>query len=106
MHTSTTNEIAGYRITTNLGIASGISVRSRSSMFTWFANFQASLGGRVGTYQKLAEHARREAFNEMIRNAKANGAEAIVGFRYDANEITDGITEVIAYGTAVTIEPI
>ncbi|WGM47775.1 hypothetical protein KOAAANKH_02658 [Brevundimonas sp. NIBR10] len=105
MLTSTTNDIAGHRIVRHIGVVRGITVRSRNALSDMVGGLQSMLGGRVGAYVKLAEMARQEAFSELIRHAEAEGANAILAMRYDANEIMPGITEVLAYGTAVVVEP-
>ncbi len=105
MMVSTTNDIAGHRIVRHLGLVRGITVRSRSVVGNFVGGVQAIFGGKIGAYVKLAEAARQEAFDELCRHAASCGANAIIGMRYDANEITDGITEVLAYGTAVWAEP-
>ena len=105
MLTSTTNEIGGYRIVRHIGVVRGITVRSRNALSDMVGGLQSMLGGRVGAYVKLAEMARQEAFSELIKHAEAEGANAILAMRYDANEIMPGITEVLAYGTAVVVEP-
>ena len=105
MIVSTTNDITGYRITRHLGLARGITVRSRSVLGNIGGAVQALFGGQLSVYVNLAEKARQEAFDMMVRHAEQGGANAIVGMRYDANEIMDGITEVLAYGTAVVVEP-
>ncbi len=97
-------ELTGYRIVRNLGIAQGIMVRSRSIFGNIGASFQQLLGGNITLYSELCERTRLDAKNEMINKALQMGANAIIGFRYDANEITDGVTEVLAYGTAVFVE--
>ncbi|MEI7803645.1 MAG: YbjQ family protein [Bacteroidota bacterium] len=101
---TTGTEIQGYRIVRNLGIAQGIMVRSRSIFGNIGASFQQLLGGNITLYSELCERTRLDAKNEMINKAMQMGANAIIGFRYDANEITDGVTEVLAYGTAVFVE--
>jgi uncharacterized protein YbjQ (UPF0145 family) len=106
MMVSTTNDIAGYRIVRHLGIVRGITVRSRSIVGNFIGGVQSIFGGKLGAYVHLAETARQEAFDHLCTHAKQGGANAIVGMRYDANEIMDGITEVLAYGTAVWVEPI
>ena len=106
MMVSTTNEIAGYRVTRHLGLARGITVRSRSAVGNMIGGIQAFFGGKIGVYTKLAEMARQQAYDLMCEHAREVGANAIVAMRYDANEIMDGITEVLAYGTAVWAEPI
>jgi uncharacterized protein YbjQ (UPF0145 family) len=94
----------GYRISRSLGVVRGITVRSRSVIGNVGAGIQAFFGGNISIYTELCEHAREEAFEIMLRHAAEHGASAVVGMRYDANEIAPGITEVLAYGTAVTVE--
>ena len=106
MIVSTTNDIAGHRITRHLGVVRGIIVRSRSVIGNIGAGIQSIFGGNITIYTDLAEKARSDAFEQMCEHAASAGANAIVGMRYDANEITDGITEVLAYGTAVIVEPV
>jgi uncharacterized protein YbjQ (UPF0145 family) len=105
MIVTTTNDVAGYRIARHLGVVRGLTVRSRSVIGNIGAGIQSLFGGNITIYTELAEKAREEAFNLMIEHASSAGANAIVGMRYDANEITDGITEVLAYGSAVVVEP-
>jgi uncharacterized protein YbjQ (UPF0145 family) len=105
MIVTTTNDIAGYRITRHLGVVRGLTVRSRSVIGNIGAGIQSLFGGNITIYTELAEKAREEAFNLMVEHAASAGANAIVAMRYDANEITDGITEVLAYGSAVVVEP-
>jgi uncharacterized protein YbjQ (UPF0145 family) len=105
MIVTTTNDIAGYRITRHLGVVRGLTVRSRSVIGNIGAGIQSLFGGNISIYTSLAEKAREEAFNLMVEHAATAGANAIVAMRYDANEITDGITEVLAYGSAVVVEP-
>jgi uncharacterized protein YbjQ (UPF0145 family) len=102
---ATTNEIAGYRILRHLGLVRGITVRSRSVIGSFVGNIQSIFGGKLGAYVHLAETARQEAFDLMCEHATQGGANAVICMRYDANEIMDGITEVLAYGTAVWVEP-
>lgn len=104
MIVATTNDIAGHRIVRHIGVCRGITVRSRSALGNIGASFQAMFGGNLSLYTGLAETARQEAFDLMVAHARDAGANAIIGMRYDANEITDGITEVLAYGTAVMVE--
>jgi len=106
MLTATTNELPGYRIVRHIGVVRGITVRSRNALSDFGGQVQAMFGGKVGVYVKLAEAARQEAMEELIAHAKGAGANAIIAMRYDANEIADGITEVLAYGTAVVVEPV
>lgn len=105
MIVATTNELAGYRIIRHLGLVRGITVRSRSVVGSFIGNVQSVFGGKLGAYVNLAEAARQEAFDHMCEHARQGGANAVVGMRYDANEIMEGITEVLAYGTAVWVEP-
>ncbi len=106
MLTATTNDLPGYRIVRHIGVVRGITVRSRNAISDMVGGVQSVFGGRVGVYVKLAETARQEAFDELVAHAKAEGANAILAMRYDANEIMPGITEVLAYGTAVYVEPL
>ena len=106
MIVSTTFDIAGYRITRHLGVVRGITVRSRSVVGNFVGGIQSIFGGKIGAYVSLAEAARQEAFDHMVEHAQQGGANAVIGMRYDANEIMDGITEVLAYGTAVWVEPV
>jgi uncharacterized protein YbjQ (UPF0145 family) len=104
MIVSTTNDIAGYRIVRHLGLVRGITVRSRSVVGNFFGGIQTIFGGKLSVYVTLAETARQEAFDHMCEHAAESGANAIVGMRYDANEIMAGVTEVLAYGSAVMVE--
>src|SRR5215831_10898994 len=101
----TTNiELSGYRVTRNLGVVRGITVRSRSLLGNVAGGFQTLFGGRISIYVELCEKTREEAFQEMMRHAAERGANAIINMRYDANEVMNGVTEVLAYGTAVVAE--
>jgi uncharacterized protein YbjQ (UPF0145 family) len=104
MLVTTTNDITGYRVTRYLGVVRGITVRSRSIVGNFGAMLQSLFGGNISIYTALAERARGEAFDNMIAHAQEHGANAIIAMRYDANEIAAGITEVLAYGTAVVVE--
>jgi uncharacterized protein YbjQ (UPF0145 family) len=101
---TTAFEIDGYRITRNLGVVRGITVRSRSIIGTIGASLQTLVGGNITLLTELCEKARWEAFEIMIQHANQLGANAIVGARYDATEVMQGVTEVLAYGTAVVVE--
>ena len=101
----TTNDIPGHRVVRTLGVVRGITVRSRNVVSDAIGGVQSMIGGRVGAYVKLAEAARQEAYDDLVEHARAMGANAILAMRYDANEIMPGITEVLAYGTAVVVEP-
>ena len=94
----------GFRVVRNLGIVRGITVRSRSIVGNLAGGIQSMFGGNITIYTELCEHAREEAFELMMQHAQAHGANAIIGMRYDANDVMEGITEVLAYGTAVVIE--
>lgn len=102
---STTNDIPGYRIVRPMGVVRGINVRSRSIVGNLGAALQTLVGGNITIYTELCEKARGEAFDLMLQHAAAMGANAVVGMRYDANEVAEGVTEVLAYGTAVQVEP-
>jgi uncharacterized protein YbjQ (UPF0145 family) len=106
MIVSTTNEVIGYKIVRHLGLVRGITVRSRSVVGNFVGGIQSVFGGKLSVYVDLAETARQEAFDHMCEHAAQGGANAVIGMRYDANEIMDGITEVLAYGTAVWVEPV
>jgi len=103
---TTANHFEGYRVVRHLGVIRGITVRSRSIVGNIGAGFQTLFGGQISIYTELAEKARAEAFEHMQAHAIAAGANAVLAMRYDANEITSGVTEVLAYGTAVVIEPL
>ena len=94
----------GYRIARNFGLVRGITVRSRSLIGNIGAGFQTLFGGNISIYQELCERARQDAYDIMIQHAEQMGANAVIGVRYDANEVISGVTEVLAYGTAVTVE--
>jgi uncharacterized protein YbjQ (UPF0145 family) len=102
----TMNDLPGYRVVRVLGLARGLSVRSRSIVGNVGATLQMLKGGNISIYTKLAETARQEAFDLLLLQAKEMGANAIIAMRYDANEIASAVTEVLAYGTAVIVEPI
>src|SRR5215472_12827683 len=105
MLVTTTNGIEGHRITRYLGLVRGLTVRSRSVIGNIGAGIQSLFGGNISIYTDLAEKAREEAYELMVQHATQLGANAVIAMRYDANEITDGITEVLAYGTAVVVQP-
>ncbi|MDP1908826.1 MAG: heavy metal-binding domain-containing protein [Hyphomicrobium sp.] len=102
----TTNDLPGYRVVRNLGVVRGLTVRSRSVIGNIGAAVQIFFGGNITLYTKLAEEARQDAFDLLIGHAQAMGANAILAMRYDANEIASAVTEVLAYGTAVVVEPV
>ena len=102
---TTTNEIAGWRIVRHVGIVRGITVRSRSVIGNLGAALQTLVGGNITLFTELCERARGEAYDLMVQHAAEVGANAIIAMRYDANEVAQGVTEVLAYGTAVVVEP-
>lgn len=97
-------EFPGYRVTRSLGVVRGLTVRSRSVIGTIGAGLQTLFGGNITLWTELCEHARTEAYELMVRHAEQMGANAVVAMRYDANEVAQGVTEVLAYGTAVVVE--
>lgn len=101
----TTNDVPGHRIVRTLGLVRGITVRSRNIVSDAIGGLQSMMGGRVGAYVKLAETSRAEAYDELVQHAQSMGANAVIAMRYEANEIMEGVTEVLAYGTAVVVEP-
>ncbi|HSV03899.1 MAG TPA: YbjQ family protein [Phenylobacterium sp.] len=104
MIVSTTYDLTGYVITKHLGVVRGVTVRSRSALGNIGGAIQSFFGGNITIFTQLAEHARQEAYDLMVEHAQQLGADAVVGMLYDANDIMDGITEVLAYGTAVKIQ--
>ena len=106
MLVATTNDLPGYRVVRVIGVVRGLSVRSRNVVSNIGASIQILMGGNISAYTKLAETTRQEAYDLMIRHAEEAGANAIVAMRYDANEMAAAVTEVIAYGTAVVVEPV
>ena len=104
MIVTTTNDIADHKIVKYIGVVRGITVRSRSVFGTIGAGLQSLIGGNITLYTELAERSRQEAYDLMVSHAIAHGANAVIAMRYDANEIAAGITEVLAYGTAVVLE--
>ena len=101
---ATTNDLPGYRIVRVVGLVRGITVRSRSIVGNLGGALQSLVGGNLSIFTNLAEQARQEALDLMVRHAEEQGANAVIGMRYDSNDITDGITEMLAYGTAVVVE--
>ena len=101
--TTTTFELPGYRVKQSHGVVRGIVVRSRSVIGNIGAGIQSLFGGNITLYTDLCERAREDAFNQMLAHAGQLGANAVIGVRYDATEIATGITEVICYGTAVSV---
>ncbi|MCL5021599.1 MAG: YbjQ family protein [Bacteroidetes bacterium] len=101
--TTTTFDLNGYKITRQLGVVRGITVRSRSVFGTIGGSLQTILGGNITLFTQLCEKSREEAFDMMLEHAEALGANAVVGVRYDATELMNGVTEVLCYGTAVQV---
>ena len=101
---TTSSGLDGYRITRNLGVVRGITVRSRSILGNIAGGLQSMMGGKLSIYVELCDKAREEAFQHMLEHAAEMDANAIINMRYDANEVMQGITEVLAYGTAVRVE--
>ena len=103
---TTAFELPGYRVVKTLGIVRGITVRSRSVIGTIGAGLQSLIGGNITIWTELCEHTRQEAYELLSQHAQQLGANAVIGMRYDANEIAQGVAEVLAYGTAVVVEAV
>lgn len=103
---TTAFEIPGHRIVQNLGVVRGIVVRSRSVIGNFGAGLQTLIGGNITIFTEMCEKARADAYKIMLQHGAEIGANAIIGMRYDANEVTAGVTEVLAYGTAVVVQPL
>ncbi len=101
---TTAFELPGYRVSENLGMVRGLVVRSRGVGGNFIASLQTLFGGNITLYTSLCEKAREDAYRLMLEHAEEMGANAVIGVRYDANEVAAGVTEVLAYGTAVVIE--
>jgi uncharacterized protein YbjQ (UPF0145 family) len=106
MMVTTSQELPGYRIVRNYGIVRGIIVRSRSLLGSIGAGLQTIIGGNITILTELCENTREEAYELMMEHAAEHGANAVIAMRYDATEIMQGVTEVLAYGTAVQVERI
>ncbi len=104
--TTTAFTIDGYRVVKSLGVVRGITVRSRSVFGTIGASLQTIVGGNITLFSELCEQTRSEAFEMLVNHAVERGANAVIGVRYDATEIMQGVTEVLCYGTAVVVEPV
>ena len=102
---TTAFELPGFRVKRNLGVVRGIVVRSRSIFGSIGAGLQTIVGGNISLFSDLCEQTRNDAFDLMLEHAAQKGANAVIGARYDATEIMNGVTEVLAYGTAVVVEP-
>jgi len=103
--TSTTFNVTGYRVVRHLGVVRGVTVRSRGLGGQIAASLRTLAGGKIHEYVSLCEETRGEAFDLMLEHAQEMGANAIIGIRYDATELAENMTEVLAYGTAVIVEP-
>jgi len=103
--TTTCFELPGYRVVRSLGVVRGVTVRSRGLGGQIIAGLRSVVGGKIQEYVQLCEETRAEGFDLMLQHATELGANAVVGIRYDATEISDNMTEVLAYGTAVVVEP-
>jgi uncharacterized protein YbjQ (UPF0145 family) len=101
---TTGNELIGYKVVRNFGVVRGITVRSRSVLGNLAAGIQTIVGGNISVLTELCEKARGEAYELLLEHAAEHGANAILAMRYDANEVMQGVTEVLAYGTAVQVE--
>ncbi len=101
---TTAFDLPGYRVMKNLGLVRGITVRSRSILGTMGASLQTIVGGNITLFEEMCEKAREQALELMMQHALERGANAVIGMRYDATEVMQGVTEVIAYGTAVQVE--
>ena len=101
---TTSTSLDGYKVVKHLGVVRGITVRSRSALGNIAGGLQSLFGGRLSIYVELCERTREEAYQLLIQHAAATGANAIINMRYDANEVMQGITEVLAYGPAVVVE--
>ena len=100
---TTANDLPGYRIVRNFGMVRGLTVRSRSVFGTIGASLQTLVGGNISLFSELCEKTREEAFELLLQHAAERGANAVVAMRYDANDVMGGVTEVLAYGTAVQV---
>jgi uncharacterized protein YbjQ (UPF0145 family) len=103
--TTTAFTIDGFRTRANLGVVRGVTVRSRSLFGTFGAKLQTLAGGNISLFTELCEKTRADAFNQMVMHAETLGANAVIGVRYDANDVMEGVTEVLCYGTAMILEP-
>ncbi len=102
---TTSNELVGYRITKYLGLVRGITVRSRSVVGTLGGALQTLAGGNITMFTELCEQSRQEAYDLLVSHANERGANALIAVRYESTELMNGVTEVLAYGTAVVVEP-
>lgn len=103
---TTSTQLEGYKVKTQLGLVRGITVRSRSILGNMAGGFMTIFGGKSSIYTELCENSREEALQLMIQHSRALGANAIINMRYESNEVMQGLTEVLAYGTAVVVEKV
>jgi uncharacterized protein YbjQ (UPF0145 family) len=103
--TTTSLSLDGFHVTKSLGVVRGITVRSRSIVGTIGGALQTIVGGNITLFEELCERTRADAFERMLKHAEELGANAVIGVRYDATEVLQGVTEVLCYGTAVTVQP-
>ena len=103
---TTALDLPGHRIVRNVGVVRGIVVRSRGAGGNFVAGIQTLFGGNISIYSDMCEKARGDAFRLLLKHAAEEGGNAVVAMRYDANEVMAGVTEVLAYGTAVVVEPV
>ena len=103
---TTALELPAHRVVRNVGLVRGLVVRSRSVVGSVAASLQTLVGGNISIWTQMCERARQDAYDIMVRHAQELGANAVIAMRYDANEVASGVTEVLAYGTAVVVEPI
>jgi uncharacterized protein YbjQ (UPF0145 family) len=101
---TTAFELPGYKVVKTLGLVRGVTVRSRSVLGTLGASLQTIVGGNITLFEEMCEKTREEALDLMMQHAAGHGANAVIGVRYDATEVMQGVTEVLAYGTAVQVE--
>jgi len=103
---TTASDLPGYRITESMGIVRGIVVRSNNIIGSMFGGLRSIFGGNIGVFRDMCDKARNDAYSEMVDHANERGANAVIMVRYDATELQPGITEVLAYGTAVKVEAV
>lgn len=103
---TTSNDLVGYRVAKYLGLVRGITVRSRSVVGTLGGALQTLAGGNITMFTELCEESRQEAYDLMVQHANERGANALIAVRYESTELMNGVTEVLAYGTAVVVEPV
>lgn len=102
---TTAFELPGYRVVKTLGLVRGVTVRSRSIFGTIGASIETLIGGNITLFEDMCEKTREEALDRLMQHAAEHGANAVIGIRYDATEVMQGVTEVLAYGTAVQVQP-